>query len=130
MDKVLNIGKVLLQQMNDTIRELINSFIGVPFAQPPIGNLRWKSPVEPNSWTTPLNATEYGPQCPQKCFLPTGLCATQMSEDCLSLNIYRPSGIKQEKLPVMVFLPGGHFDMGTANCRVCIYIQLRLHYSE
>lgn len=91
----------------------------IPFAAAPTGNYRWKSPVEPNSWTQDLDTAQFGPQCPQLCSLPAGLCATETSEDCLSLNVYRPissSSANSTNLPVMIFIPGGHFDMGTANC--------------
>ena len=91
----------------------------IPFAAAPVGDRRWKSPVEPESWTGDLDASQFGPQCPQSCGLPVGLCAEQTSEDCLSLNVYRPVWNETlPPLPVMVFLPGGRFEQGTANCKV------------
>nr|CAG4717532.1 unnamed protein product [Naegleria fowleri] len=93
------------------------SFKNIPYAQSPVGSRRWNDPVP---ISTPLqgvlDATQFGPQCPQNCLLPKGLCAETMSEDCLTLNVYTPDQLGNGSLPVMVFIPGGHFDMGTANC--------------
>lgn len=89
------------------------SFKNIPYAQSPVGSRRWNDPVP---ISTPLqgvlDATQFGPQCPQNCLLPKGLCAETMSEDCLTLNVYTPDQLGNGSLPVMVFIPGGHFDMG------------------
>lgn len=104
------------------IRELDTGYEywkGIPYAAPPAGPLRWKPPMEPTPWTETKNTVEFGAQCPQYCNMPDGMCANETSEDCLFLNVYRPGNISlSTKLPVMVFIPGGHFDMGTAGCRL------------
>ncbi|KAG2392409.1 hypothetical protein C9374_012661 [Naegleria lovaniensis] len=97
------------------------SFKNVPYAQAPVGSLRWNDPIPVSTpFQGVLDSTEFGPQCPQNCLLPKGLCAETMSEDCLSLNVYTPDQMDNSNgsLPVMVFFPGGHFDMGTANCQL------------
>lgn len=71
-------------------------FLGIPYTQPPVGELRLRTP-QPlnNSWITPRNATEYSPMC-------VGYNQTiGASENCLTLNVVRPSGVGvQDKLPV------------------------------
>ncbi|KAF8671790.1 Extracellular triacylglycerol lipase precursor [Rhizoctonia solani] len=86
-------------------------FLSVPFAQPPVGSLRFKPPVAwaPEGSNPTVNATTYGPSCAQ------GLAGRvdYVSEDCLTLHIWKPSNIT-EKLPVMVWIYGGGFYFGSA----------------
>jgi para-nitrobenzyl esterase len=88
-------------------------FLGVPFAQPPVKSLRFKAPVAPRKWTGVRDATRQGPACLQ--FQPTGVRETQaVSEDCLYLDLYRPTGSKPgAKLPVLVWYHGGGWTQGT-----------------
>ncbi|PVH74427.1 putative extracellular lipase [Cadophora sp. DSE1049] len=94
-----------------------DQFLGIPFAQPPIGDLRFNLPQSINqTWESPLNATEYGPMCIQYP-LPIPLDPLDItyaqSEDCLTINVIRPSGTKtKDKLPVMVYIYGGGFQEG------------------
>lgn len=88
------------------------AFKGVPFAQPPISDLRWRPPQPAASWSGVRPADTYGHDCMQKPFpsdaAPLG---TQPAEDCLTLNVWRPKdGAK--KLPVMVWIYGGGFVNG------------------
>lgn len=97
------------------------SWKGIPFARPPVGALRWKAPRPPEPWHEPLQATRFGAGCIQnpRMYSPgdsNGLDAsvsahiasghTPGSEDCLTLNIWRPAGEATE-LPVIVFIHGG-----------------------
>ncbi|GAM26595.1 hypothetical protein SAMD00019534_097700 [Acytostelium subglobosum LB1] len=93
------------------------AFLGVQFIQPPIGSLRWKSPVAPTPWSPSVyNATYERPGCPQVCEMPNATCPSVTSEDCLYLNVYTPLVTDNtELLPVMVFFPGGRFSMGAAS---------------
>jgi para-nitrobenzyl esterase len=78
------------------------SFLGIPYAAPPIGELRWRPPVPHPPWLLPRDASAFGSPCPQ-----TGTL-TSTDEDCLTLNVWAPA--KREGLvPVMVFLHGGGF---------------------
>lgn len=83
------------------------AWLGVPYAAPPVGELRWKAPVAPQPWSEPLKADAFGAACPQ---MPTfGLesdKAVAGAEDCLTLNIWSPRG-DVENLPVLVFVHGG-----------------------
>ncbi|KAG9085830.1 hypothetical protein FRC06_003434 [Ceratobasidium sp. 370] len=89
----------------------LDYFLGVPFAQPPIGPLRFKPPLpwSPSKGTQVVNATAYGTSCEQG--INRDLPAE--SEDCLTLNIWKPSNAVGE-IPVMVWLYGGGFYFGTA----------------
>ena len=82
-------------------------FLGVPFAQPPVNDLRLRAPVSlNNTWTGLKNATEYGYACigyGEDTEIGGG---DYVSEDCLSLNIVRPSGYEDEMLPVAVWIYG------------------------
>jgi para-nitrobenzyl esterase len=89
------------------------SFKGMPFAAPPVGDLRWKAPQPVVSWTGVRPATAFGHDCMQKPFpsdaAPLG---TEPSEDCLVLNVWRPAQKTTAKLPVLVWIYGGGFVNG------------------
>ncbi len=88
------------------------SFKNIPFAAPPVGNLRWSAPVAPVAWTGVRSAATFGPACIQ----PTRFVAGKTSEDCLSLNVWTPANhAKNAKLPVMVWIHGGAFIFGTGS---------------
>jgi len=86
----------------------IRSYKGIPFAQPPIGELRWKEPQPLKAWKGILKADHFGNKGMQKpVFGDMGFRAEQMSEDCLYLNVWAPKHKAGEKLPVMVYFYGG-----------------------
>ena len=81
------------------------AFLGVPYATPPVGELRWKPPRPLSAWGGTRKATELGAACPQ---LPAKwLPYIAGNEDCLYLNIWAPHVSDQAKLPVIVFFHGG-----------------------
>jgi para-nitrobenzyl esterase len=90
-------------------------FRGIPYAAPPVGNLRWKPPQEPTDRPVVLQANSFPPQCPQTWPpLPT-MPAEKSSEDCLYLNIWSPQPMQGSGRPVMVFFYGGGFQAGSAS---------------
>lgn len=99
----------------DPLYPTVAQFLGVPFAAPPVGSLRFASP-QPLSPFGNYSATAYRPGCPQRCDLPKLLCPDTVSEDCLYLNIFVPiPALQAKKLrPVYVFIPGGAFTQGSA----------------
>lgn len=89
------------------------SFKGIPFAQPPTGENRWRPPQPVQPWTGVRDATEYAADCMQLPFpsdaAPLG---TKPNEDCLYINVWMPAGRAATKLPVMVWIYGGGFVNG------------------
>ncbi|KAJ8046653.1 Fatty acyl-CoA hydrolase precursor, medium chain [Holothuria leucospilota] len=102
-------------------RENYDAFLGIPFAQPPVGELRWKDPRPPPAWSPEtFQADTQPPGCIQICEDPAFACPVETSEDCLYLNIYRPSTTQTDGLlPVFIFLHGGNFHSGA--CSALLY---------
>lgn len=91
----------------------IATWLGVRYAAPPVGELRWRAPLPPRPWTEVADATAFGPVCPQpKSPIPMGL-GTTSSEDCLFLNVWAPSGATGK--PVMVWVHGGAYIFGSGS---------------
>jgi para-nitrobenzyl esterase len=91
----------------------VRSFKGIPFAQPPVGDLRWKEPQSVKDWQGVRQADKFGPRCMQApIFGDMGFRSNGMSEDCLYLNVWTPAKSGNERLPVMVYFYGGGFVAG------------------
>lgn len=88
----------------------ILSFFGIPYAAPPVGNLRWRSPRPPSSWSGVRDATQFGFTCWQGA--PQYPIFTPQNEDCLTINVWTPARTAKDKLPVMVWFHGGGFVFG------------------
>ncbi|KAH3756481.1 D2 protein [Pelomyxa schiedti] len=86
------------------------AFLGIPYAQAPVGILRWSDPVSPDYWEGVRTHTQFGPPCPQSGTYGS-LEATGYSEDCLYLNVYTPL-TEDSMLPVMVWIYGGGMTQG------------------
>ena len=94
---------------------LTEYFLGIPYAAAPIGDLRWKTPRPASDWTGVRQATEFGPACLQlraPRAPESSLADRPMSEDCLSLNVWRLTKRANGPLPVMVWFHGGAFRVG------------------
>lgn len=93
----------------------VTEYLGIPYAAPPVGELRWQPPTEHAPWKKPLDATKFGPTCAQITELALFAGPANNNEDCLYLNVFRPEEAKGQKLPVMVWIYGGAFVDGESN---------------
>lgn len=102
-------------QLRGSVIDGVNSFKGIPYAAPPLGELRWVAPQPPESWDGVRSATEYAPHCAQ---IDPGILWFELdnySEDCLTLNVWSPAVEQNAKLPVMVWIHGGGYSNGSGN---------------
>jgi para-nitrobenzyl esterase len=102
--KLLNEGKV-------------RAFLGIPYAAPPVGDLRWRAPGPPAKWKGVRDATQYGARCMQAhVFADMVFQDSGPSEDCLYLNVFAPADAKpKSELPVMFWIHGGGDEAGSAS---------------
>ncbi|GJE92625.1 carotenoid ester lipase precursor [Phanerochaete sordida] len=106
---------------------LANRFLGIPFAEPPVGDLRLRLPVPNAAYTGAHDASAFGPACPQQATVPQfppgiesnvteffdSIAISDFAEDCLTLNVWTPADVpKGTKLPVVVWIYGGGFEFG------------------
>jgi para-nitrobenzyl esterase len=92
----------------------MNEYLGIPYAAPPVGPLRWTPPRRHSSWKGVLQATQFGNKCPQSD--PTTGGVLDGDEDCLFLNVYTPTqGDQGKNLPVMVWIHGGGLVSGSGD---------------
>jgi para-nitrobenzyl esterase len=99
-----------LRLQNDCV-----AFLGIRYAQPPTGALRWRPPLPPPAWDGVCDAVNFGAACIQPATLPDSIYADEparMSEDCLFLNVWKPASAS--RAPVMVWIHGGSLRIGHA----------------
>lgn len=98
-----------LGDVSGTTDQQVDAFLGIPYAAPPIADLRWAPPVSAEPWLTTFDATKFGPSCPQILDQDGQYPVNaETSEDCLSLNIWAPNE-KDALHPVMFWIHGGGF---------------------
>jgi para-nitrobenzyl esterase len=91
----------------------VTVFEGIPYAAPPVGRLRWRSPQPPVPWRGVRKADRFGATCPQPGATPA--MRASMSEDCLFLNVWTAATSPKERRPVFVWIYGGGFTVGTGS---------------
>jgi para-nitrobenzyl esterase len=92
-------------QLQGHVDRSVYAFLGIPYAAPPVGSLRWKEPQPPTSWMGVRDASQFGNRCPQNASS-TNMTPASTTEDCLYLNVWTPNP-SGSKLPVMVWIHGG-----------------------
>jgi len=105
----------ILQGVTDASSK-VTAYKGIPYAKPPIGDLRWRPPVPAPAWDGVRDAREFGHACLQPPSQPASVyygSMASMSEDCLTLNVWVPAGARQ--LPVMVWIHGGSLVGGSSS---------------
>jgi len=102
-------------------------FRGIPYAMPPVGELRWREPQPPASWPGIRKADNFSAICPQLGTSVPGAAPEPTSEDCLYLNIWMPAHARGAKIPVMVWLYGGGWTTGSASMPLYWGDQLAAH---
>ena len=107
-------GKARGKTINDG---KVKAFLGLPYAAPPVGDLRWKPPQPPANWTGERDATKYGNHCAQnQVFDDMVFEDGEASENCLFLNVYAPANAtSKSRLPVMFWIHGGGFAGGASS---------------
>ena len=94
----------------------VNVFLGIPYAAPPVGQLRWRPPKPVEPWTDVRDATHFGNNCPQITELGVFAGPPSTTEDCLFLNVFTPGDIHRAmKAPVIVWIHGGGNVDGESN---------------
>jgi para-nitrobenzyl esterase len=101
--------------LRGVLQDGIEVFKGVPFATPPVGDLRWQAPKPAKSWDGVRLVNEFSPICMQIGMYPKDSPLEEMSEDCLYLNIWKPEKAISGKVPVMVWFYGGGLVNGSAS---------------
>jgi para-nitrobenzyl esterase len=95
------------------------TYLGIPYAAPPVGELRWREPQPAEPWSDVLACDDFGPACPQPPWpypVISGIMDVGVtSEDCLYLNVWTPAESPEESMPVMVWIYGGAFTTGASN---------------
>ena len=101
-------------KIQGTQKDTVSVWKGIPFAQPPLGSLRFHAPQPLEGWTGVRDATHFGAISPQTSEGSFGTLPGPMSEDCLTLNIWSP-GADDARRPVMVWIHGGSFVTGSGS---------------
>jgi para-nitrobenzyl esterase len=99
--------------ISGTMSDGVPAYLGIPFAAPPVGDLRWREPQPVKRWDSVLDCSKYAPACPQPKSYLYDVGAT--NEDCLYLNVWSTAKSPDAGLPVMVWIHGGSYTTGAGS---------------
>lgn len=108
-----NVVRTSLGVVQGVVTDGVTTFRSIPYAAPPVGELRWRPPQPAIPWQEIRDATIFGPSCLQT-RVPFTPVPGEMSEDCLTLNVWAPAKQSEASFPVMVWIHGGGFFNGTS----------------
>jgi para-nitrobenzyl esterase len=98
-----------------TVEDGLTVYRGIPFAAPPVGDLRWRAPQPAVQWSGVKETVKFAPACIQGMMMRPGGSGPAPSEDCLFLNIWSPAKSPRDRIPVFVWIYGGGFVMGSTS---------------
>ncbi len=110
-------------ELQGVIENGVEIFRGIPYAQPPVGDLRWRPPQPPAAWDGVRDASQFGHVCPQRsglypAWIDAHFSAAGRDEDCLSINVWAPAKLGDKPLPVMFYIHGGNMQYGAGSVPV------------
>lgn len=120
-DRISDIVRIDNGSIKGKTEDGVKIFLGIPYAAPPVGDLRWEQPQAVSSWDGIKETISFNSACPQPELSSLGFAGEMfmenpgtMSEDCLTLNIWTAASFQKEKRPVMVWIYGGGFFAGSS----------------